>query len=324
MYRKFLIFFVLITVTGIISTNEIFAENLTNEAFILNSTEPIIMNVGIVLMDIEKIDKETGAYDVIFWVTETSENYNFLKQPPPIIDYENGFVEEISAISVKEHFYKFKARGTFYNDIDYRPYPFHHVDLVIHIKSVIPNTLDNFQFVVDEINSGVRDESFVSVAGWNIGTPIFEVSNQTYPWGEFSRYTMSVPLESQHSAIFIKYLVPALIIAMFAYATLWFPGKFADGKIEIIAATLIGAIFYHVAYLDANIPSVGYLTLADKVMVSIYSICAMCLLSVILHKKYEYTLKEEYTKFKEKSLNLKFKIMIPIVAIVMYFFTLLI
>ncbi|MBP0134061.1 MAG: hypothetical protein ITD40_03750 [Nitrosarchaeum sp.] len=279
------------------------------------------MKIGIYMMDIEKIDRETGAYDVIFWVTETSDDYNFLTQPPPIIDYENGYVDEISAVSIKEHFYKFKARGTFYNNIDYSSYPFHNMDLLIHIKSVIPNTLDNFQFVVEEDYSGIHDEKFVSVAGWNIAEPIFFISNQTYPWGEFSRYTAIFHLESSTSTIFLKYLSPVIIIALFAFATLWFPVISSDEKIEIIAATLIGAIFFHVAYLNAHVPDVAYLTLADKIMMSIYSIFAMCLLAVLLHKKHESKLQENYTKSKENALSIKFKIMIPIIAITIYLST---
>ncbi len=104
------------------------------------------------------------------------------------------------------------------------------------------------------------------MAGWNVAEPTFFISNQTYPWGEFSRYTAIFHLESSTSTIFLKYLSPVIIIALFAFATLWFPVISSDEKIEIIAAMLIGAIFFHVAYLNAHVPDVAYLTLADKVM----------------------------------------------------------
>ncbi len=125
-----------------------------------------------------------------------------LRNELPIIDYENGFVLEISAISVTQHFYKFKAHGTFYNEIDYRPHPFHHMDLAVHIKSVIPNTLDKLEFEVDQEYSGIRDESFVKVPGWNVDKPYFFVSNQTYPWGEFSRFSTIVPVESSPTGVY--------------------------------------------------------------------------------------------------------------------------
>jgi hypothetical protein len=289
-----------------------------NHAFAQNSTNPVIMKIGLEFMNIGKIDKETGSYEVTFWVSETSDNYDFTKQPPLIIDYENGYASEIFNISIEPHFYKFKVRGTFYNEIDYRPHPFHHMDLVVHIKSVIPNTLDNLVFVVDEKYSGIRHEPFVAVPGWNLGEPYFFVSNQTYPWGEFSRFTAVVPVESSATSVFLKYLSPVILIALFAFSTYWIPAKYSDEKIEIIAATLIAAIFFHISFLTANIPTVHYLTLADKVMMSVYAVFAMCLFATLLHKKTEYTLKEKYTDIEEKKINKKFRIMTPLVAIMVF------
>ena len=307
--KKILILFTLIAITSLASIDDAFAQNSTN---------PVKMKIGIEIMNIGKIDKETGSYDMIFWVSETSDDYDFTKQPPPIIDYENGYVDEISAISIKQHFYKFKARGTFYNEIDYRPHPFHHMDLAIHIKSVIPNTLDNLEFIVDKEFSGIHDESFVAVPGWEIGEPYFFVSNQTYPWGEFSRFSAVLPVESSPIGVFMKYISPTIMIAAFAFSTFYIPAKYSDEKIEIIAATLVGAIFFHVTFLGADIPSVQYLTFADKVMMSVYSVFAMCLITVLLHKRRESELKEKYTVIVEQNLNKKFRIMTPIVAIVIF------
>lgn len=309
MILKILILLVLITIS-IIPIDEAFAQD---------STTPAKMKIGIEIMNIGKIDKETGSYDVIFWVSETSDDYDFTKQPPPIIDYENGFVDEISAISIKEHFYKFKARGTFYNAIDYRSHPFHHLDLAIHIKSVIPNTLDKLEFEVDQEYSGIRHESFVTVPGWDIGEPNFFVSKAIYPWGEFSRFSAIVPIGASPVGVFLKYIFPALMIAAFAFSTFWIPAKYSDEKMEIIAATFVGSIFFHIIFLNAGIPSVQYLTFADKVMMSIYAVFAMCLIAILSHKKLEYELKERYTVIIEKNLNKKFCIMTPIVATAVFF-----
>ncbi|MFM7797037.1 MAG: hypothetical protein ACKO7N_09775 [Candidatus Nitrosotenuis sp.] len=303
----------------------LFAVSLVSidNAFAEEAKTPIKMKIGIEIMNIGEINKETGAYELFFWVSETSDDYDFTKQPPPIIDYENGYVEEITAISVKEHFYKFKARGTFFNAMDYREHPFNKLNLAIHIKSVIPNTLDNLQFEVDQKFSGIRKESFVSVPGWEIKDPYFFVSNQTYPWGEFSRFSAVVPVESSTTGVILKYFVPAILIAAFAFSTYWIPANYSDEKIEILAATLVGAIFYHVTYLSAGIPSVQYLTFADKVMLSLYTIFGMSLINVLLHKKLEHELKENYTVIVERKLNIKFRILTPIFAIIVLLITIL-
>mgnify|MGYP003339628278 FL=1 len=207
--------------------------------------------------------------------------------------------------------------------MDYREHPFNKLNLAIHIKSVIPNTLDNLQFEVDQKFSGIRKESFVSVPGWEIKDPYFFVSNQTYPWGEFSRFSAVVPVESSTTGVILKYFVPAILIAAFAFSTYWIPASYSDEKIEILAATLVGAIFYHVTYLSAGIPSVQYLTFADKVMLSLYTIFGMSLINVLLHKKLEHELKENYTVVVERKLNIKFRILTPIFAIIVLLITIL-
>ncbi len=57
--------------TGLISIDYVFAQNSTN---------PIKMKIDIEIMNIGKIDKETGSYDMIFWVSESSDDYDFTKE----------------------------------------------------------------------------------------------------------------------------------------------------------------------------------------------------------------------------------------------------
>ena len=132
---------------------------LDNFAYAEETPKPIKMKIGIQIMNIGEINKETGAYELFFWVTITSDDYDFTKQPPPPLDYENGYVEEVTAISVREHFYKFKARGTFFNAMDYKDHPFNKLNLAIHVKSIIPFELENLQFEDEPEYSGIRKES---------------------------------------------------------------------------------------------------------------------------------------------------------------------
>jgi len=183
------------------------------------------------------------------------------------------------------------------------------------MKSVIPNTLDALVFVVDEKYSGIRDETFVTVPGWNMGEPTFFTSNQTYPWGEFSRFTAVYHVESSPFSVFLKYLSPAIMIAAFAFSTFWIPVRYSSERLAIVSATLVSAIFFHSSFLSAQIPPVSYLTLADKVMMGTYAMFGMCLLTDLLHKKNQHTLKEKYTEIEEKILDTKFRIVTPIISI---------
>ncbi len=56
-------------------------------------TETIIYNVGIDLISVGVIDRESGSSDLIFWLTIVSDDIDFTKNPPPDDwDLTNGYV----------------------------------------------------------------------------------------------------------------------------------------------------------------------------------------------------------------------------------------
>lgn len=97
----------------------------------------------------------------------------------------------------------------------------------------------------------------------------------------------------------------------FSMKTYQIPGE----RLGIVSATLIAAIFFHSSFPSAQIPPVSYLTLADKIMMSAYAMLRMCLLSDLIHKKNQDTLKEKYTNAQEKNLDEKFRIMTPLISV---------
>jgi len=55
-------------------------------------------------------------------------------------------------------------------------------------------------------------------------------------------------------------------------------------RIVIIATCLVGAIFFHAIFLLGELPTISYLTLADKMMISIYTIFVGNGALILLHQ----------------------------------------
>jgi len=251
----------------------------------LDSTEPIIYNMGIDLNNVGVIDRESGSSELIFWLTIVSDDIDFTKNPPPDDwDFTNGYVIDKTGQNIDPHFYKVKIRGTFLNDNDFRNYPYDEITLSIHIEPYFPLTADRVVFKVNEEYSRINPET-VSVPGWTIGEPTFSAYTSTYPWGDFTHFEANFPVESSPVNVFIKKLLPPIILAFFGFGTFFMTSHTLADRIVIVATCLVGAIFFHAIFLLGELPPISYLTLADKMMIAIYTIFIGSGALILIHQR---------------------------------------
>ncbi len=148
----------------------------------LDSTEPIIYNMGIDLINVGVIDRESGQSELIFWLTVVSDDVDFTKNPPPDDWYlSNGYIIDKTGQNIDPHFYKVLIRGSFFSDVDFRNYPYDEINLAIHIEPYFPITADKIIFKVNEEYSRINPDT-VNVPGWTMGEPSFSAYTTTYPW----------------------------------------------------------------------------------------------------------------------------------------------
>jgi len=57
-----------------------------------------------------------------------------------------------------------------------------------------------------------------------------------------------------------------------------------QNRIGILAPTIVGSIFFHAIFLLGELPSLSYLTLADKIMISIYTIFVCAGVTILFHQ----------------------------------------
>jgi len=257
-----------------------------DEGTVFVPDNPIIYNVGVDLISVGVIDRESGQSDLIFWFTIVSDDIDFTENPPPDDwDLTNGYVIDKTGTNIDPHFYKTKIRGAFFSDVDFRNYPYDEINLSIHIEPYFPLVTNQVVFQVNEEYSLINPDT-VSVPGWTMGEPTFATYTTTYPWGDFTHFEANFPIETSPVDVFIKKLLPPIILAFFAFGTFIMSSHTLQNRIAIIATCLVGALFFHAIFLLGELPPISYLTLADKMMISIYTVFVGAGVTVLLHQHY--------------------------------------
>ncbi len=247
--------------------------------------EPIIYNVGVDLISVGVIDRESGQSDLIFWLTIVSDDVDFTKNPPPDDwDLTNGYVIDKTGTNIEPHFYKTKIRGAFFSDVDFRNYPYDEINLAIHIEPYFPLVTNQVVFQVNEDYSLINPDT-VSVPGWTMGEPTFSTYTTTYPWGDFTHFEANFPVETSPVNVFIKKLLPPIILAFFAFGTFIMTSHTLQNRLTIVITGLVGSLFFHAIFLLGELPPISYLTLADKMMIAIYSIFVMAGVTILCHQQ---------------------------------------
>jgi len=268
-----------------------FVKNIQAEIPEKDDTQ-VIYKIGIELLNIGSIDKQHGTYEITFWVIITNNDddgpdndINFVESPPPIQwDFVNGNIDEITGVSVQPDFYKFKVRGVFHNDVDFRDYPFDDMDLVIHMEPFHPNTAEKMEFKINKQYSGIVNVFTASVPGWELAEPKFEISEYSYVWGNFTRFSATYHVETDFLGPFLKKIFPVIVLILFVFASFTLSARNISDRIAIISAALLAAIMFHATFLLSELPPIGYLTLVDKIMISAYALFLFSLFVVLLHR----------------------------------------
>jgi hypothetical protein len=111
------------------------------------------------------------------------------------------------------------------------------------------------------------------------------------------------------------------VLASFGFATFFMSTSVLQNRIAIIGTAMVGSIFFHAVFLLGELPPLGYLTIADKIMISLYTVFGMCILGVLLHQRYLNILEKTNGKYSiEHALKMDKKIIIitPIIAIAIF------
>ncbi|MBX5327119.1 MAG: hypothetical protein ACQXXH_08440 [Candidatus Bathyarchaeia archaeon] len=264
------------------------------------SGTPTNIRVGVLLVNVEKVDLSANSYrlDFYLWFTfnpleislEQVKDFEFVNgAPTKYVVYENetqGYLE-------------YRVRGDFIRTFDFTRYPFEAHELAVELE----HKNFNISRVVFEEDPTSYIEETANVAGWNLED--FQISVTEHAYGEdtYSRFVFSVTLKRPTLSSFIKSVLPISVITAISLLAFFIsPQNFAQ-RIGLGVTTLLSATAFHLS-LISGIPPTGYLTLADRMMLSIYTIFLYNLsASVYIMKLVDSKKPDEAAKFNRKALR---------------------
>lgn len=268
------------------------------------SNEKKTFEIGTYLLNVGKIDLQTGTYDLDFYLWIRSDEANFLEAKPKF-EFMNGKAT-MEQVSLEENYYEVRVKGVFQKNMDFRSYPFEKILLTVEIEGVEDNS--SFEFIPDIKESGV--DNLVNIPGWNLKSTNSDISIHEYSDGtEFSRYVFSLEIERFPLSSFLKSIFPVIIITTIAMLAFWMSPTNFTARIGLGASTLLAAVAAHLNAAN-QLPPIGYLTLMDKIMIIAYALFLNNLLSMVIQMRFiDHKREDEAVK-----INARMRKLMPIIV----------
>jgi hypothetical protein len=204
----------------------------------------------------------------------------------------------------------YRVKGAFITSFDFSRYPFESHLLPVQLEH---NNHDITELVyVPDLDSGT--EKSANVAGWNLGSLQTGVTEHDYPDQTFSRFTFSVTIAKPLVSAFIKSVLPLSVITAISLLALFIAPQNFTMRITLAVTTLLAATTFHLSLLS-GIPTTGYLTFADRIMIGVYALFLYNLASsVFIMRLVDAKKPEDALKIKGRAIKF-LPVMVAIMAV---------
>jgi len=285
----------------------LFAQN----AMAVNTTsgKPVNIQVGVWLVNVEKVDLSANSYRLDFYMWFRFNPSEISLGEVKDFEFINGAPTKYEVnVNELEGYLEYRVRGDFIETFDFSHYPFETHKLAVEIEH---KNLDISNLVFEEDSSSNIDPD-ASVAGWELGGFQTSVTEHSYGEDTFSRFVFSVNLKRPGLSSFIKTVLPVAVITTISLLAFFMaPQNFAQ-RIALGVTTLLAATTFHLSLIN-GIPPTGYLTFADRMMLSVYTIFLYNLASsVYIMRLVDCKRTGEAFSFKKKALRL-----LPVLIIIL-------
>ncbi len=237
---------------------------------------PEKVKIGLYLTGLHKFDLATGGYSVEFYISTRCGEH--VKDCKTNFDFLNGKATSIEKVVDHGSAKAYKVKADLADEIDLAEYPFdsHTLSIDLAEKSADVNEVE---YEVDKSELGI--DKRVKLAGWDIGeltTSVEEVQYEAVD-EKFSNFMADVHISRPKLSSVIK-LMPVFFILCAALFSLLLGAKTLPPRLAMGTGGLTAAVMFHIQ-LANQIPAVGYLTRADKIMIATYLILLMNLVSTV-------------------------------------------
>jgi len=223
---------------------------------------PVRYEMSLNIQKVSKLELGPGTFDADFLLS-----YRCDKAPcKPSIALENGEIKGKPEKLVDEPLRKvFRVKAELAADIDLSDFPFDHHILTI---DVVDHDATDVTFVVDDEEKG--DASDVKIPGWEVVGDHTEVEAEDIGSGlKVSHYQYGVEVKRPTIAAIAKNLMPAMVMVLVLLVSLFMKPKMAPARLAAGTGSFVAVIMFHNTAAN-QLPPLGFLTLLDKFMFSLY------------------------------------------------------
>ena len=277
-----------------------------------SSMQNASVKVGVWLVNVEKVDLSASSYRLDFYLWFKFNPSEISLDEVKEFEFVNGFPTKYEVEVDKEQGYlEYRVRGDFIKTFDFTRYPYetHKLTVELEHKSL------NASYLIFTADPTSNVDEGVNVAGWEIGDFEATVTEHFYGGEAYSRFIFSIQLKRPALSAFVKSVLPVAVITTISLLTFFISPQNFGQRIGLGVTTLMSATAFHLALLS-GIPPVGYLTLADRMMLSIYVIFLYNLsASVYIMKLVDAKKTEEAQKFNTKASKLLAILIVALIVI---------
>jgi hypothetical protein len=283
-----------------------------------NLSEENIINAGIYAISIGNFEFTKGTYVIDFYLVFKWDNQNI---SPASFELMNGRATSKEKIyedltnETSEVWYRIQAN--LFITPEFKNYPFDAQDIKIIIEdSKYNSSLLTYLPLTDVTN--VDDQCTLS--GWNIQSYDINTEEHEYPWGEkYSQLVFTIKIARETGPTVVKILLPPIIFCIVSGLSFFFKADKITHRLGLGTSMLISAVMFHLSQ-TSSLPSLPFLILIDKIMISVYAFLASSLFATtLIYIDEEYWKKIDYTK-QVNRFGAIFTIILPfIVFIILYF-----
>ena len=229
---------------------------------------PIEVLTGVRLLNVEKVDLASNNYRLDFYLWFSWEPAQITLKQIQDFEFLNGSPsKDIVFVTEEEGFIQYRVKGDFIKTFDFTRYPFESQNLQVAIEHKNMNTTD-LVYVTDPDSSL---DSGVNVVGWDLQGFSTSIREHQFSGNSFSNFVFDLQVGRPFLSSLVKNVLPITVVTIIGLLTFFIHPKNFGQRIGLAVTTLMAASAIHLSLLNA-LPPTGYLTLADRMMLSVYII----------------------------------------------------
>ncbi|MDA4123286.1 MAG: hypothetical protein OK456_08925 [Thaumarchaeota archaeon] len=290
---------------------------------------PTEVTIGAYVINISDFNVGQGTFSADFylwfsWQGNWTGSSSSAAPLPSDFELMNGFVNKATLIQSNQNlsggynYLIYRIQASMTDPVNLQDYPFDHHDLTIEIEDQ-DHDVTSLVYLPDQES---RIDQLVALQGWQLPTSPADVYvvNHFYntTFGEpgqnytetYSRFILSIPIERPVLSSVVETFVPIILILIVAMISFLIKPTEFGSRLGLNVTTLLTAVAFQIN-LTAGIPQFGFLTLADRLMISLYIVLVYSLLMTVSLA----TIKGERSARAVRRLNEASAIMVPLLMV---------